>query len=105
MLETSFQLHKESQKSQVALRTNTPDRIPLVGQIPNLHSVYKEYRELSFNAKKKFSNTIQADNYFRGLYISAAHGSNGLATVVSGEIISSLICNEQLPSAMKYLMR
>jgi tRNA 5-methylaminomethyl-2-thiouridine biosynthesis bifunctional protein len=98
MLETSFQLHKESQKSQVALRTNTPDRIPLVGQIPNLHSVYKEYRELGFNAKKKFSNTIQADNYFRGLYISAAHGSNGLATCgFSAEIISSLICNEQLP--------
>ena len=104
MLETSFQLHKESQKSQVALRTNTPDKIPLVGQVPNLHSVCKEYKELSFNAKKKFSNTIQVDNYFRGLYISAAHGSNGLATCgLSAEVISSLICNEQLPVSNRIL--
>ena len=104
LLETGFQLLKKSQKSQVALRTNTPDKIPLVGQIPNPHNVCKEYRELSFNAKKKFSNTIQADNYFQGLYISAAHGSNGLATCgFSAEIISSLICNEQLPVSNEIL--
>ena len=84
--------------SYTARRSNTPDRMPLVGALPNTPKIRQNFKELGKNAKKEYIDTEPRENYWPGLYISAAHGSNGLTTSgLSGEIITSLILNEQLP--------
>lgn len=91
-------------ESQVGIRSNTADRIPLVGQLPDKDAIHKNYGELSRNARKDFTLDSAADNYWPGLYISAAHGSNGLATCgMSAEILTSLLLNEQLPVSQSVL--
>ncbi|NKB31907.1 MAG: bifunctional tRNA (5-methylaminomethyl-2-thiouridine)(34)-methyltransferase MnmD/FAD-dependent 5-carboxymethylaminomethyl-2-thiouridine(34) oxidoreductase MnmC [Pseudomonadales bacterium] len=104
LLNEEHQLSKELLSSQVALRTNTVDKSPLVGQLPNLPVIRERYAELSSNAKMTFDPDNTYGNYFPGLYISAAHGSNGLATsLLSAEIVASLLCNEQLPVTAEIL--
>lgn len=84
--------------SHVGIRSNTSDRIPLVGRLPHLENIKKNYGVLSRNARKEFQDDKSSDNYWPDLYISTAHGSNGLASCgMSAEIITSLMLNEQLP--------
>ena len=80
---------------RVALRCNSPDRLPLVGPAPDLETMRTNYAELSRNAKAKFNS---AGEYHSGLYLNLAHGSNGLASCpLSAEFLASLINRENLP--------
>lgn len=84
--------------SKVAIRSNSKDHIPLVGAIPNNELAIKKFGVLAQNAKADTAAMNTEPHYWPNLYISAAHGSNGLATCpFSAEIIASLINNEQLP--------
>jgi len=79
----------------VAVRANTPDRNPLIGQVPDLPAMTAQYAGLSRDASTQFAET---GTYLPGLYINAAHGSNGLATApLAGEIVAGLISGEPLP--------
>lgn len=92
-------LSNEITESHIAVRSNTPDRIPLVGAVPRLNEIRQSFGDLKRNANKKFHYNYPPTNYWPDLYISAAHGSNGLATCgLSAEIIVSLMLNEQLPA-------
>ncbi len=78
-----------------ALRVNTRDRLPLVGPLANFPVMEKQYAGLSRNARQEFR---EAGAYHPGLYISAGHGSNGLATCpISGEYLASLLNGDPLP--------
>lgn len=80
---------------RVSLRCNSPDRMPLVGLAPNLQKMSATYGELSRNARAKFKSTGE---YYPGLYLNVAHGSNGLASCpLSAEFLASLITKENLP--------
>jgi len=80
---------------RVSLRCNSPDRMPLVGQAPNLLAMKRDFADLAKNAKTKFTS---AGKYHSGLYLNVAHGSNGLASCpISAEFIASLITGENLP--------
>ena len=97
-------LHNDILQSQAAIRSSTPDRVPLVGAVPNINIIKNRYGCLKRNANRKFDNLYTDQNYWPGLYISAAHGSNGLATCgYSAEILASLICGEQLPIGQETL--
>ena len=80
---------------RVSVRCNTPDRMPLVGMAPNLEMMRTSYSELARNARAKFGSTGE---YYPGLYLNVAHGSNGLASCpLSAEFLASLIAKENLP--------
>ena len=88
-------LSKDAIAERVSLRCNSPDRMPLVGMAPNLEKMGITYAELARNAKAKFTSTGE---YYAGLYLNVAHGSNGLASCpLSAEFLASLITNENLP--------
>jgi tRNA 5-methylaminomethyl-2-thiouridine biosynthesis bifunctional protein len=62
---------------------------------PNLEKMRTAYAGLARNAKAKFTS---AGEYYVGLYLNVAHGSNGLASCpLSAEFLASLISNENLP--------
>lgn len=80
---------------RVSVRCNSPDRMPLVGMAPNIEEMRTSFGELSRNAKAKFTRTGE---YYPGLYLNVAHGSNGLASCpLSAEFLASLITKENLP--------
>ena len=88
-------LNEETVVERVSLRCNSPDRMPLVGMAPNLEKMRTAYAGLARNAKAKFTS---AGEYYAGLYLNVAHGSNGLASCpLSAEFLASLISNENLP--------
>ena len=88
-------LSKDAVLERVALRCNSPDRLPLVGPALDLEKMRINYAELSRNAKAKFNS---AGEYHSGLYLNLAHGSNGLASCpLSAEFLASLINRENLP--------
>ena len=88
-------LDEDAVAERVSLRCNSPDRMPLVGMAPNLEEMRITYAELSRNAKAKFNS---AGDYYAGLYLNVAHGSNGLASCpLSAEFLASLITKENLP--------
>ncbi|MEX2469054.1 MAG: bifunctional tRNA (5-methylaminomethyl-2-thiouridine)(34)-methyltransferase MnmD/FAD-dependent 5-carboxymethylaminomethyl-2-thiouridine(34) oxidoreductase MnmC [Pseudohongiellaceae bacterium] len=85
----------------VALRANTPDRNPLLGQVPDFPAMAQRYRTLARDATTTFA---EPGVYLPGLYINAAHGSNGLATApFASEILASLLCHEQPPVSQSVL--
>jgi len=88
-------LNEETVVERVSLRCNSPDRMPLVGMAPNIEKMRTVYAGLARNAKAKFTS---AGEYYVGLYLNVAHGSNGLASCpLSAEFLASLISNENLP--------
>lgn len=92
-------LNKESVLERVSLRCNTPDRMPLVGMAPNLEKMRSTYAELSKNARARIDSTGE---YYAGLYLNLAHGSNGLASCpLSAEYLASLIEGENIPISMQ----
>ncbi|MBL4572317.1 MAG: FAD-dependent 5-carboxymethylaminomethyl-2-thiouridine(34) oxidoreductase MnmC, partial [Gammaproteobacteria bacterium] len=95
--DTDF-LSNDSVVERVSLRCNSPDRMPLVGMVPNREEMHTTYAELSRNARARFTST---GKYYSGLYLNVAHGSNGLASCpLSAEFLASLITNENLPLSL-----
>ncbi|MFT4886355.1 MAG: tRNA 5-methylaminomethyl-2-thiouridine biosynthesis bifunctional protein [Pseudohongiellaceae bacterium] len=85
----------------IGVRCNTPDFKPIVGMVPNIKKMVIEYADLRRDARKEFSNP---GHYHDGLYLSLAHGSNGLATApLAGETLASLICGELSPLSTQAL--
>lgn len=80
---------------RVSIRCNSPDRLPIVGMMPDLEKMKLRYAGLVKNAKTLFQSP---GDYLPGLYINVAHGSNGLASCpLSAEFLASMINNENLP--------
>lgn len=87
--------------SAVAVRANTRDRLPTVGQLPDFATMKNQYSELSRNANRQFA---EPGAYHRGLYLSSGHGSNGLSTCpLAGEILASMINGDSLPVAQEIM--
>jgi tRNA 5-methylaminomethyl-2-thiouridine biosynthesis bifunctional protein len=83
------------QSARVTVRCNSKDNFPVVGKVPNV-SKLQDHSMLGghYGQIGKISN----DYYLPGLYITAAHGSNGLATCpLSSEYLASLIDQEVPP--------
>ena len=88
-------LGNELGSGNVAIRCTTPDRLPLLGMAPDVEAMNKRFANLARNANTAID---QPGCYLPGLYISVAHGSNGLATCpFASEYLASLICAESLP--------
>ena len=80
---------------RVSLRCNTPDFLPVVGMLPDAAAMHTQFAGFARNARAEVG---KPGCYYPGLYISAAHGSNGLASCpLSSEYLASLIDNEVPP--------
>ena len=87
---------------QVSLRCNTPDFLPVVGMLPDAAAMGTQFAGFARNAR---AGIDIPGCYYPCLYISAAHGSNGLASCpLSSEYLASLIDNE-IPPLGQDIMR
>lgn len=79
----------------VAIRCNSADFTPVVGQVPDVPAMEFLYKNLGLNANARFDSS---GHYLPGLYTNLAHGSNGVATIpLASEYLASLICSELSP--------
>nr|WP_232230332.1 bifunctional tRNA (5-methylaminomethyl-2-thiouridine)(34)-methyltransferase MnmD/FAD-dependent 5-carboxymethylaminomethyl-2-thiouridine(34) oxidoreductase MnmC [Halomonas sp. 1513] len=80
---------------RAAVRAASPDKLPYAGPVPDAEAWRRDYAALAKDAKR-IPATPGA--HHAGLWISAAHGSRGLASApLCAELIASRICDEPLP--------
>lgn len=80
---------------RAALRSSTPDYLPLVGPLASGAGIDQAYAELARDATLPLTTPMP---WLPGLYISAGHGSRGMVSApLAGELIASLACGETLP--------
>lgn len=81
--------------ASVGIRCNTSDFTPVLGLAPDPAAMQAEYADLKRDAGRRFT---EPGHYHKGLFLSLAHGSNGLATApLAGEVIASMVCEEVSP--------
>lgn len=91
-------LDMNSIQTRVAWRSQTPDYMPLAGQLLDDNDLRKNPPR--YNAKPADLPWLQ------GLYVNAGHGSKGMITApICGELIASLICKNALPTDDKLASR
>jgi len=80
---------------RAAVRAASPDKTPYAGPVPDAPRWRADYASLAKDARR----VPQTPGvHHPGLWISAAHGSRGLASApLCAELIASRICNEPLP--------
>ena len=82
-------------EGRVAIRAASPDKTPYAGPVPDAAHWREAYSTLAKDARR-IPDTPGA--HHPGLWISAAHGSRGLASApLCAEVIASRICDEPLP--------
>jgi tRNA 5-methylaminomethyl-2-thiouridine biosynthesis bifunctional protein len=80
---------------RAALRCATPDRLPLVGPVPEIGVMEERFALLRKNAQAAIG---EAGAWRRGLYVSAGYGSRGLAYIpLATECLVAQICAEPPP--------
>ena len=88
---------------RVSERANMPDRVPMVGALPDTAWFETAYAELHHG--RPASNYPRAQ-HVPGLYLNIAHGSRGFTTApLCGEIIASLIDATPAPVCQADLAR
>jgi tRNA 5-methylaminomethyl-2-thiouridine biosynthesis bifunctional protein len=81
---------------RVSLRAASPDRSPYAGPVPVAEAWRRDYAALARNARQRPASV--PGRHHPGLWLSAAHGSRGLASApLCAEVIASRICDEPLP--------
>ncbi|MEM7304523.1 MAG: bifunctional tRNA (5-methylaminomethyl-2-thiouridine)(34)-methyltransferase MnmD/FAD-dependent 5-carboxymethylaminomethyl-2-thiouridine(34) oxidoreductase MnmC, partial [Pseudomonadota bacterium] len=86
---------------RVAIRSVSQDRLPIVGPVANVDDFQRQYSDVTSGATHiKYSDP----KYYKGLYLSTAFGSRGLAWIpLCAETMACMINNEPLPIS-KYLI-
>ena len=88
-------LAPEALAGRAALRSSTPDYLPLIGPLASHTGLGEAYAELARDATLPLTAPMP---WLPGLYISAGHGSRGMVSApLAGELIASLACGETLP--------
>ncbi|MDR5899159.1 bifunctional tRNA (5-methylaminomethyl-2-thiouridine)(34)-methyltransferase MnmD/FAD-dependent 5-carboxymethylaminomethyl-2-thiouridine(34) oxidoreductase MnmC [Halomonas vilamensis] len=88
-------LSAEDFEGRAAVRAASPDKSPYAGPVPNADAWQADYAVLGKDASRVPTQTGQ---HHSGLWISAAHGSRGLASApLCAEVIASRMCDEPLP--------
>ncbi|MGR4069839.1 bifunctional tRNA (5-methylaminomethyl-2-thiouridine)(34)-methyltransferase MnmD/FAD-dependent 5-carboxymethylaminomethyl-2-thiouridine(34) oxidoreductase MnmC [Billgrantia sp. C5P2] len=81
--------------ARVGVRAASPDKSPYCGPVPDVEAWREDYAVLAKDATRV---PAIAGRHHTGLWISAAHGSRGMASApLCAELIASRICDEPLP--------
>ncbi|HDP89173.1 MAG TPA: bifunctional tRNA (5-methylaminomethyl-2-thiouridine)(34)-methyltransferase MnmD/FAD-dependent 5-carboxymethylaminomethyl-2-thiouridine(34) oxidoreductase MnmC [Thioalkalivibrio sp.] len=85
----------DSLPGRAALRSTTPDRLPLAGAVPDAERLHQDYGDLW---KGRKPDRYPPVTYADGLYVSAGHSSRGLiGAPLAAELIAAQIMGEPLP--------
>lgn len=85
---------KDILSNRAGYRITTPDKLPLVGRVPDVGKFIASFADLR---KGHVSEKIQKP-YIQGLYIAAGFGAHGMTTApLAGEMIAADICETPLP--------
>ncbi|MCW4149658.1 bifunctional tRNA (5-methylaminomethyl-2-thiouridine)(34)-methyltransferase MnmD/FAD-dependent 5-carboxymethylaminomethyl-2-thiouridine(34) oxidoreductase MnmC [Halomonas sp. 18H] len=88
-------LDPATMRGRAAVRAASPDKTPYAGPVPDATRWREDYARLAKDATRVPDTPGQ---YHQGLWISAAHGSRGLASApLCAEVIASRICDEPMP--------
>lgn len=80
---------------RVGLRAASPDKSPYAGPVADADAWRRDYAALGKDARRI---PATPGRHHPGLWVSAAHGSRGLASApLAAEVIASRICDEPLP--------
>jgi len=75
------------------VRTFTPDRLPVVGAVPDTRRYREDYADLKHG---KPADTFPAPGFHQGLYIAAGLGSRGATqALLVGDLIASLVTGQE----------
>jgi tRNA 5-methylaminomethyl-2-thiouridine biosynthesis bifunctional protein len=95
LLELADRLEAIKLDGRAALRTTTPDHLPMIGPAPDYDAYLSAYHDI--DKGKKAARYIDAP-YHKDVYICTGFGARGLiAAPLAAEIIASEICNMPLP--------
>lgn len=84
-----------SLEGRAGVRAASPDKSPYAGPVPDAERWRKDYAVLARDATRI---PDIAGRHHPGLWITAAHGSRGLASApLCAELLASMICDEPLP--------
>ncbi|WP_163558030.1 bifunctional tRNA (5-methylaminomethyl-2-thiouridine)(34)-methyltransferase MnmD/FAD-dependent 5-carboxymethylaminomethyl-2-thiouridine(34) oxidoreductase MnmC [Halomonas sp. NO4] len=88
-------LSPERLTARVGVRAASPDKSPYCGPVPDAAAWRADYAALAKDATRVPDTP---GRHHQGLWISAAHGSRGLASApLCAELLASMICDEPLP--------
>jgi len=88
-------LSPERLTARVGVRAASPDKSPYCGPVPDAEAWQTDYAVLAKDATRVPDTP---GRHHAGLWISAAHGSRGLASApLCAELLASRICDEPLP--------
>nr|WP_284047737.1 bifunctional tRNA (5-methylaminomethyl-2-thiouridine)(34)-methyltransferase MnmD/FAD-dependent 5-carboxymethylaminomethyl-2-thiouridine(34) oxidoreductase MnmC [Halomonas gemina] len=89
------ELAPASLEGRTAVRAASPDKSPYAGPVPDAEAWQADYAGLARDATRVPETP---GKHHGGLWISAAHGSRGLASApLCAELLASQICDEPLP--------
>lgn len=77
------------------IRTSTPDRLPVVGPVPDAAAYQETYKDLRFGRAQA---GYPAGRFLPGLYAVLGLGARGFSTAyLCGELVASMIAGDVLP--------
>jgi len=93
--EAGAKLDPEQLQGRAAVRAASPDKSPYAGPLPDAAAWQADYACLAKDASRV---PALPGRHHTGLWVSAAHGSRGLASApLCAELLASRICDEPLP--------
>ncbi|MBA2778038.1 bifunctional tRNA (5-methylaminomethyl-2-thiouridine)(34)-methyltransferase MnmD/FAD-dependent 5-carboxymethylaminomethyl-2-thiouridine(34) oxidoreductase MnmC [Billgrantia kenyensis] len=93
--EAGAELMPERLTARTGVRAASPDKSPYAGPVPDTQAWREAYAVLAKDASRV--PDVPGEHH-SGLWISAAHGSRGLASApLCAELIASRMCDEPLP--------
>ncbi len=93
--ELADRLEQTKLDGRAALRTTTPDHLPMIGPAPDYIAYLNAYHNI--DKGKKAARYIDAP-YYKDVYICTGFGARGLiAAPLAAEILASEICDMPLP--------
>ncbi|MFB9866832.1 bifunctional tRNA (5-methylaminomethyl-2-thiouridine)(34)-methyltransferase MnmD/FAD-dependent 5-carboxymethylaminomethyl-2-thiouridine(34) oxidoreductase MnmC [Vreelandella sulfidaeris] len=93
--QAGIELTPEHLQGRAAVRAASPDKSPYAGPVPVAQAWRNDYSLLAKDATRVAD---KHGEHHPGLWITAAHGSRGLASApLCAEVIASRICDEPMP--------
>ena len=96
-------IEPHSLRGRVAWRAVTPDRLPLIGPLPDAEYFRREYHDLHHGRP---ASRYASARYHSGVYVNAGYGSHGFSLAFLGaELLASMIGGTPLPVTQPSLQR
>ncbi|MDX5376761.1 MAG: FAD-dependent 5-carboxymethylaminomethyl-2-thiouridine(34) oxidoreductase MnmC, partial [Halomonas sp.] len=93
--EAGADLSPERLTARTGVRAASPDKSPYAGPVPDAEAWREDYAVLAKDATRI---PDAPGRHHAGLWISAAHGSRGMASApLCAELLASRLCDEPLP--------